>query len=90
MTQSVCRKLNEELGLGSGAPPSGEAAYVPSGSQAGVNPNYMNDQYGGVVPSGPPGEIIGNTDGDVLKGQPFGCYDAGSNVYVYYHVLVER
>ncbi|WP_435640197.1 hypothetical protein [Micavibrio aeruginosavorus] len=87
VTQTVCRKMNEELGLGSTIP-TGEAAYVPSGAQEGATDDFMNDSYPALAAT--PDEVIGDGASDTLKGQPFGCYDAGGTTYVYYHVLVER
>lgn len=88
VTQTVCRKMNEELGLGSSIPSgAAEATYIPAGAQTGINDDFMNDSYPAI---GNPDEIFGNGASARLKGQPFGCYDAGGSVYVYYHVLVER
>lgn len=84
VTQTVCRKMNEELGLGSQIPTG--PTYTPSGPQESPGAtNFMNGDYSAPEPAL---NVIGQ-GGDELTGQPFACYENGG-VYVYYHVLVER
>lgn len=84
VSQGVCRKINEELGI-TGIPAETDAAYLAT--------DNMVASAGGTTLKGidDTGGIIGDTASSTneLNGQPFGCFD-NSGVYVYYHVLVER
>lgn len=82
ISSSVCRKINQELGIGDVTPAG--PAYTPSAAG-----DYMDDSY--TFPVGGDGAdfTIGNAATDEFENQPFGCYENGGT-YVYYHVLVER
>lgn len=103
LKQSVCRKLNEEVGITD----AGETDKIPvnfggSLSAAPVMADAMRAVSPGArgIPSGgATGTIGGTTPGDssVLRGQPYGCTRIGAaggqwpaTKYVYYQVLVER
>lgn len=85
VSQNVCRKINEELGIGNVTPTG--PAYTPTGAVEGASTDYMNEAY--TFPSADATLTIGEDGDTVLAGQPFGCYVNGGT-YVYYHVLVER
>ncbi|HEY0901724.1 MAG TPA: hypothetical protein VGD95_06335 [Micavibrio sp.] len=81
VSNSVCSKLNESLGLPTTAP---EVTGIDFTTQMDTTtPGFCNGGCGGT---------IGSTGGaDVLNGKPFGCFRNGAaGEYVYYHVLVER
>ncbi|MCK6418141.1 MAG: hypothetical protein L6Q57_04280 [Alphaproteobacteria bacterium] len=74
---AICKKINGELGLGTGTPPTE------------TNINVTTQMTNGVgMVSGAAGGTIG---GDVaaLDGQAFGCFTQGAANY-YYHVLIEQ
>ncbi len=89
VTQSVCRKLNDELGIIDNTATNkipanlggGMSSYAEPVGMGGISPNVtgINVSFVGT---------IGST-GPSLEGQPFGCSMVGTT-YVYYHVLVER
>lgn len=85
VSQSICSRVNEELGLPSVPPAETDAVYTEAVDMVhdGTNPSG--------IPAAPTGGTIGDaTDGgNALNGQPFGCFDDGGT-YVYYHVLIER
>lgn len=103
LTQSICRKLNDELGISD--PASSDKIPENFGGSLSAVP-YMADAMRAVTPgaqgirSGGAIGTIGGTTADansVLRGQPFGCTRIGTaggswatTKYVYYHVLVER
>lgn len=79
ITQSVCQRINTELGLPANSP-----------TETGVDiSTLMDDANPGICDATCNGGTIG---GDVtdLDGQPYGCFQQPAGVYVYYHVLVER
>lgn len=92
ITYTVCRKLNQELGI-TGVPEldaDRSAQYAPvaasdmiiTGAETSVN-----------FPSVDQPDI--SDGGATLDGQPYGCFEnddgtTGDGPYVYYHVLVER
>ncbi|QQG36104.1 MAG: hypothetical protein HYS17_11535 [Micavibrio aeruginosavorus] len=79
ITQSVCQRINTELGLPANAP-----------TESGLDiASLMDDATPGICDPACAGGTIG---GDVtdLDGQPYGCFQHPAGVYVYYHVLVER
>lgn len=79
ITNSVCQKLNEELGL----------AAAPI-TLAGVDlATQMDDTTPGLCNGGCGGTIGSASGANTLNGQPFGCFSDGTD-NVYYHVLVER
>lgn len=83
--QSICRKINEEHGLGS---------VIPILS-ADLSSDYTTRMYDDgstdyVFPTGTDEPDITDGSGS-FDGQPFGCFqNAGGGDYVYYHVVVER
>ncbi len=84
MKQSICRKINEEHGLGSVIP-------VLSADRSGQYTERMFDD-GSTDYTFPTGDVPDIDDGSgSFDGQPFGCFqNAGAGDYVYYHVIVER
>lgn len=82
--QSICKKINEEHGLGTTIP-------VLNGDRSGDYTKRMIDD-------GTTDYILPTTDmpdiddgSATFEGQPFGCFqNAGGGDYVYYHVVVER
>jgi hypothetical protein len=95
VTQGVCRRLNEQLGITDSTPdripdaPAGLSIAVPTVTEA------MRATGGGS--EGIPATNTGGTIDGIFEGQPFGCYRDGAasavyptRTYVYYHVLVER
>ncbi|MGZ9109086.1 MAG: hypothetical protein ACXW4B_09730 [Micavibrio sp.] len=94
ISQNVCRKLNEEVGISSGNPDGipNDAGITPAPTAAEAmvlaTPGIGNNA------AAPVGTIAGS-----FVGQPFGCFRigatpptsySGTSAYVYYHVLVER
>ncbi|MCK5285037.1 MAG: hypothetical protein KAJ86_05565 [Alphaproteobacteria bacterium] len=83
---TLCSRINEELGLPISPPVDGGIDYATQMINTdGSTPTGLCSACG-------LGETIGS-DTASLDGQPFGCFieDGGANdVYVYYHVLVER
>lgn len=86
ITQTLCSRINEELGLPQ-TPPSETGIDV---STQMINTDGTTSI--GVDSTGGSGGTIGDAAGShTFDGQPFGCFEVGAtNVYVYYHVLVER
>lgn len=96
VTQNVCRKLNEEVGI-----TSGDTDKIPGDSTIGSVPTAIQNMS--LAPSGGTPNIFTSVVGTIsgsFVGQPFGCFRVGttapvttygaSSAYVYYHVLVER
>ena len=77
VTNGICNKINEELGIGNGT-------VIPV--ETGVD--VTTDQDHAYTFSAATGVIDDNTSG-VLEGQPFGCFAQGG-VNFYYHVLSEN
>ncbi len=77
LKQSVCSKINEELGV-TGSIPTEANIDVATQKTDGIT-----------MVSGGAGGSIG---GDVvtLDGQGFGCFMQGAGNYIYYHVLIEQ
>lgn len=75
--QSICQKIDEELGIGSTIP-----------SDSGIDVTIQKVNGVGLVSGGSTGSI-GGTGSTALDGQGFGCFDQGGT-YVYYHVLIEQ
>lgn len=83
--QSICRKINEEQGLGVTIP-------VLSADQSAeyVKRMYDDGTTDYTFPSGTDEPDI-DDGANSFDGQPFGCFqNAGGGDYVYYHVVVER
>lgn len=92
ITQTLCRRINSELGI-TGIP-----------DMTGQNIDYYSRMNGGSETgsvsgiragggTGNIGDVTDTTANDPLDGQPFGCFvDTGTtpDTHVYYHVLVER
>ncbi len=76
VTDLVCRRLNEQLGIGDVIPPE-------TGIEIGNNMDVDNPGFGAG------GDTIGEGTAAALDGQPFGCFDQGGINY-YYHVLLEQ
>lgn len=82
--QAICRKINEEHGLGS---------VIPM-----LNGNRASDYTEEMIDDGTTDYVLPTTDmPDIddgsggFEGQPFGCFqNGGGGDYVYYHVIVER
>lgn len=89
ITRGVCESINEELGLPTTVPEEAVGILFDSASNM-ASPN-------GVLPTSlaAGGTSIGVTQ-TAYAGQPFGCFGhtdvdgAGTDGFVYYHVLVER
>lgn len=95
ISRSVCRQLNEQLGIGNTTDADGDA--VPDGpvvANLPVAANNMTEANSGFPAA--PVDTIGDAGSPDFSGQPFGCYDGdltdatSTSPYVYYHVLVER
>lgn len=81
--QAICKKVNEEVGIGTTIP-----------ATSGIASTDVDELYDDGDSDTIPNEtaIIGNAAGTglALSGQPFGCFQASDSVYVYYQVLSER
>ena len=78
--QSVCNRINEELGIGS--TPT-ETADIDVDTKMGAGGgDYTPGINGG-------GGTIGESPAQALNGQAFGCFQVGTD-YFYYHVLIEQ
>lgn len=87
ITAGLCRRINEELGIGDIIPASAAAWPVDT---AGFQ---MDDDAYWASISATVTDIIGEaTDGtmDDLAGEPFGCFVDSGGDHIYYHVLLER
>lgn len=91
ITQNVCTKINQELGLPTPTPVIATD----------VSADYLDDMEdpdgaGGTAAPFPTGTDVTDIDdgAGAFDGQPFGCFRNGPTAspgdYVYYHVLVER
>lgn len=79
---SVCKKVNEELGLPTTIP-----------IETGIDVTSDMLASGGTAPGIAAGGGTIGGDVDELDGQPFGCFQQGTGAsakYIYYHVLIER
>lgn len=84
ISETVCRRINSELGLPDGSP---NPVPVQSGIDTMTNMSFSSK---GICQGGC-GGVIGAEPEQNLSGQPFGCFmDSDRQQYVYYHVLVER
>ena len=84
ISDGVCRKINDELGVSSSAIPAETGIDIDEKMvAAGGTPTGLLSTTGGT---------IGDTadDSNPLNGQPFGCFSQAGDGNVYYHVLVER
>ena len=88
--QTICSRINEELGLGTTIPNSGA-------NRAGADPGtegylrIMDDGTGMATAN----DITIGTGGDeafggTFDGQAFGCFQNNGGDYVYFHVLIEQ
>lgn len=93
--QSICDRINTELGVGNTTDTGGDSDTVAPGATTlpgtGQIMNYDNPGIG-TAADGVAGFAI---DGVDFSGQPFGCYDSDDSAsaageLVYFHVLVER
>lgn len=85
VSSGVCKKINEQLGLGTTIPDSGadwSAAYKKNLD----NTYHMNDTDVTDALT----VTLGTGGTAVLSGQPFACFQNNGGDYVYYHVLIER
>lgn len=82
--QAICRKINEEHGLGSVIP-------VLSADRSVQYSSRMFDD-GSSDYTFPTADVPDIDDGSgSFDGQPFGCFqNAGGGDFVYYHVIIER
>ena len=84
LRQSICQRLNEELGISGSNTVASYAITVQS-----TTAQHMQGSY--TIPST---EIYIGTDDNSsasdLDGQAFGCITDSNGQYVYYHALVER
>ncbi len=83
VTNGICNRINEELGISGDTEESGGSIDFSSASNM-ANPNGSTDTSIGFG-----GGTIGDADADGLNAQPFGCFQQ-DGVNVYYHVLIER
>ncbi|MCB9990620.1 MAG: hypothetical protein H6867_04460 [Rhodospirillales bacterium] len=80
VTKVVCKSINDELGI-PGIPQQGGVVLSSMVNPDGKTPTSL----------GASGTSLGYEDGSALAGQPFGCFQrAEDQIYVYYHVLIER
>lgn len=89
VTQGICKKLNDQLGITvTGSPADGIVAnstgptYTTLVAPAVQMAAGMGGTPGIAVP-------VGTITGDLIS-QPFGCYNDGTGKYIFYSVLVER
>lgn len=90
ISQAVCSRINEELGLGTAIPNT-------TGDIAGSNDDTegyarIMDNDTGLASTN---DITIGTGGDealggTFDGQAFGCFQNNGGTYVYYHVLIEQ
>lgn len=87
VTNGICERINEELGITTVAADIVENGIVYDSASDMVNPNGTTD-----TSIGAGGNTIGGTDAPAFNAQPFGCFKDGSTTgqNVYYHVLIER
>ena len=93
ITQSLCGRINEELGLGNIEPAEADPTFAQSMISTGSPPSGAP-----TLANGNGNMINGSTTPGELAGQPSGCFqftgvtsgDVLNNSYVYYQVLVER
>jgi hypothetical protein len=76
VTDLVCRRLNEQLGIGTTIPP-----------ETGIDVTAQMDLANDGIGAG--GATIGEGGGAALDSQPFGCF-VQTGVNYYYHVLLEQ
>ncbi len=80
VSEAVCGKINQELGLPTTPPAETDADTTTDMVATGGTAHGI----------GATGGTIGNTGGaHALNSQPFGCFD-DSGTFTYYHVLIER
>jgi hypothetical protein len=78
---SICQKIHEQLGLSTTIPTETNIDFATSqDSTVGT----ASDRIFTAAGTG----TIG--DGNILSGQPQGCFQQPADTYIYYHVLVER
>lgn len=92
---TVCRKVNEQLGIGDVAPQvsadlAGAGGYDEANLVDPDNTANGNDATAN-FPTGAVTKII-DDGANTFDGQPYGCFqnNGSGDEYVYYHVLVER
>lgn len=81
--QAICKKVNEEVGIGTTIP-------TTSGIASTDVDELFDDGDSETIPNET--AVIGAAaaTGAALAGYPFGCFYASDSVYVYYQVLSER
>ena len=99
ISQGICVRLNEELGINFVAGDDGDNDGVPDASATNVPDNTDEKKFanGGISGLDIVAAGAGNTLDGVFAGQPFGCADFNDSAndpndadLAYYHVLVER
>lgn len=80
VTDAICRRINEEVGIGATIPVETNALDLTTEME---NTTGINSTAGG-------GGTIGGTGAAALDAQPFGCFEDSAGVNHYYHVLIER
>lgn len=78
----ICEKVHDELGLGD----------IPDYTAKSLDVDTQQVYDGSALETFTAGNTIGSVSGtgDVLEGQPFGCFEESADVYYYYHTLAER
>ncbi|NQZ14383.1 MAG: hypothetical protein HRT94_06155 [Alphaproteobacteria bacterium] len=92
ITETVCERINQEVGIGAGGCTATADANVPDINSAvtedNIDTEFMDDTY--TLPTTDQ-EDISNATCNVFAGQPMGCfYDTDNSRYVFYSVLLER
>ncbi len=86
LTEAVCQRINVEAGI---RPNISDAPPVTADINGGASGDYDINMVTGYTP--PSTEVnLDSATGDLLDGQPFGCFDNAGEEFVYYHVLNER
>lgn len=82
ISQGLCDRINQELGIASAATESGIIFTQAS--------RMVNDGTATSIAASGTGPTIGEGAASVFDGQPYGCFQQPAGTYNYYHVLIER